>query len=1798
MLGENATFAHYIYNKKSAAVCRVACRGCASAKQTTYMDKKNIVALALTTVLGSGMAAAQSFDKLWDNVETSRRADHPKTALEQLAKLRQMAEEQHDAAQLMRVMLTEYGLKGEISPDSAVTTLREMEQRCLAEQHDVVAAMWHFVLAQVWNGVYGAASSEFFDDDTALTEGIKQQWQTLADIAAEGDLLKTPLEEVPPGERAHWLESYHLQAAFYDTLALAEAQVEDFAPLLENVKEGAARIDHRLLVAMLNGAYALVDTYDERPMSVAHYYSLVRQARGHFERAGLRKAMLATEVLMLRVYGGDYLRDVTDVIDFTAEEEALPLVQKKRITSRQAVCARLETLVSSYKDLPEVAEVAQWWCEALMLWAKEQKDPERENALRAQAVDLARRFAKDYPEAAANFKNFLGQNTHPLFDVSWRNNKQQSYNYAFYPKTQVTMPITHRNVKHATLELYRLSGIKGTEMETAAAEDDKTQQRLRAILKRHGAKTPIVRQERHFEVKQDFAVRKDSFELTLPESGVYLMRLKVDGWYDELSPCYVSRGVRLLFNSASRVKNDPEYLIVDQQSGEEVLARSETFPLPTVVKLPFWMQHQHDTLRKTDFRNAEVYTDREVYRPGQVVEASAVVYTQQGDVTRVWPKAQVVLQLLDSQGEKVQEQPCLTDDFGVAAAHFSLPKYCRPGHFSLRLALERTDAQQQELKLDTKGFRVEEYKRPNFAVKFNEVPTHLANTDSLTLRGVAQTFGGIPVANAQLTWKLDIQGWGMWRNGQRDNSNTSLSQMGTLHTDGEGRFEVPLSWKMNPEAFLNLNFSAEVVAPDGEVQSTSFRTWLNRRAESEDNKAPELLEVKENEAGDRATLKVNGSGRLFYRLVSTNRGVVERKSIDVTDGFTFPLEWKASEGYGDAVTAYFYLLKDGSFNTAQMTVVRPRPDKRLQVKWSTFRNTLVPGQQEEWTLSVTHADGRPASANVMARLYDASLDAFLRKGRGDDDFGASTQTEGKGRQSPWQFTYIFPREKPWGAWDALRVGQPRFYPRYPWEAKRAVEFPTVQWMDALLEPAYSFKGGVGLNRYNLGVAASDEYAMPLAAAPKEAMSARMMKTGSAAGDGAAANGLRTNFAETAFFRPTLRTDAAGQTSLRFTLPESLTEWAFDALAFDRELNTGTLSDKIVARKQLSVQVATPRFLREGDEYAWPVTLYNRSAQEQKGKLHVSVTDKATGKALVHFEKTYKLAAGQSLTQAWKWRAAEGLSAVVVTVTAEGNAYSDGEAHEVAVLPRTMKLTVAQPFTVQAGEDYAAAVAKAQQQLQQRVGKHYNKAAVEVHEGRNGMEEVAQLVPQWLVVKDGSAYDQAVNLYGIEAALRLSPQYTPELSNYEAAAYRQSAFDRLKALQNADGGWSWYPGMPTSPYITSQIAVLLARASRYFEVSASRSGEQKLHTTQHINSTLVYAAWKYLDKEVARRMAESEIRGHKFELGEVEMNYLYVTQLLQKKDNATITYCRNLLVKEAPKAFTMYGKALQSVLLLRTEDDAIARSALQSVVEHTVLSHEMGRYFDTERALSGRASYRIPTQVMSMEAIRNAIPQTKIELRNDKEGWKERAQVLLNEMTLWLLQSKRTQVWNNSRATTDAAFALLTTAHATHLNALKWGAVSTTYEAQPEAVAAEGSGFALKRQLEVLRDGEWKLVSNGQQAGARVKLRVGDHVRWTYTVKADRDFDHVMLRSSRPAAFESKAPFSGTTWLDGETAYRMVRDDANEYFFEHFGKGTHTFHDEMVVMRSGTFGGGLSRVECTFAPEFVAHSTSMDVEVTQ
>lgn len=983
---------------------------------------------------------------------------------------------------------------------------------------------------------------------------------------------------------------------------------------------------------------------------------------------------------------------------------------------------------------------------------------------------------------------------------------------------------------------------------------------------------------------------------------------------------------------------------------------------------------------------------------------------------------------------------------------------------------------------------------------------------------------------------------------------------------------------------------------------------------------------------------------LFYDVVAGNRVVESRRIMLNNELLHLTFDYK--EAYGDGAVLCLAMVRHGQLYEESVSVEKPKPDKRLLLHWTSFRSRLTPGQQEEWRVQITRPDGTPADAQMMACLYDASLDALAK--------------------STWpDYAVNFYRYLPSLLWQTnWNVRGLALYGVYDYKRLSVPDVQYSRWRNDLFnyERVYDL---AGIRPRRMRTMAALEVDKPMMMLAKANVATDMYDAGAAESASSnqkkeAAGGApqplqtaapRTNFAETAYFRPALRTNSKGEVVMAFTLPESMTQWNFAALAHDRDMNHGRLDTTVVARKDFMVEPALPRFLRQGDTTDLPVKVTNLSDKAVSATLTLTLGDAVNGQLHHKADAKVTLAPGESQVYTFPYQAKGNEGVMVCRAMAQGKGFADGEEHYLPVLANEVQVTRTLPFS----QTKAGVLTLRTDTLFNVEGASHRALSVEVSsnptwyavtalpalQGTDGCisandwatrfyamaigQQVVHDNPEIKALASGSSTAEldALAKLKAEGLTDLTPwlqQGTAEQERAEAlrqmfdaeltAARMATAIDKLKTLQQADGAYSWYPGMGGNAYTTLEVAILLARVEN---LTSCQQGHRQL--AQAMDWLKQYIAG------VVREMKRVEKEtGHKVLPGELTMRYLYLLTLTGDKldDNASYLVARATLLN---KELTMYGKAVAVQVMAHYGKKAEAELALKSLLEHTVTRENMGRWFDTPRAEWSWRSYRIPTQCMAIEALHT--------LGHDKAA---------DEMRLWLLQAKRTQMWETSRASADAVYALLATggkqqgvmplaektpvyytlynhnkvvgfnaksqssmpqtvgyfkqtytdASATgattvrldkRTDGLSWGSVYATFSAPASRVPTEGKGLLLTRKFEVKRGGEWVAV-NGTTTLAK-----GDRVRQVFTLTADRDYDFVALSASRPACLQPAQPLSGYAWNMALPAYRAVHDATTDYFVEKVRKGTHQFAEELFVDRTGQFATGVATVSCVYAPEF-------------
>ena len=953
----------------------------------------------------------------------------------------------------------------------------------------------------------------------------------------------------------------------------------------------------------------------------------------------------------------------------------------------------------------------------------------------------------------------------------------------------------------------------------------------------------------------------------------------------------------------------------------------------------------------------------------------------------------------------------------------------------------------------------------------------------------------------------------------------------------------------------------------------------------------------------------NGA-HIVYSIIAGNKllekGVWELGDSIVTLPFTY------SEEYASGVVINYCFVKNGECYTRKISIARPMPEKKLNITWKTFRDRLTPGQKEKWTLHITTPDGKPAKAQLMSVLYDKSLDQLA--------------------EHTWKMSLGFSQWLPDCYWKSnlkyYKLGLAGTYPTKYYDEKEL----EVDKFDDKYFSFYAYMQAVQLSKLERSSGGTVEAVLidkhslvkdELVREEAKVMRIRgnqMVRAGAAApsvnkafdvveempqfaGGSGSDTGqyldkvqVRENLNETAFFYPALESDNQGNVAINFTLPESVTTWKFMGLAHDKEMRNGCLVDEAVAQKTVMVQPNMPRFLREGDKSCIVVKLFNTSDKKVNGNARMQILDAETQKVVWQKTQGYRIDAEGSATVSFD---VQGLKEGVYInkVVAAGNGYSDGEQHYLPVLSNRELVVNTLPITLhQKGEqNFDLSKLFLNKEGKQAKGAEDTKVTVEYTKN-----------PSWLMVKalpsiSNPDEEDAISLMSAIYANTITThiQKTLSLDNHSQKNLSQenirlqNQVEKLKKLQNPNGSFSWWKGMKGSRYMTTSVAEMMVRLNAVAGIQKS--------TAKMLTSAINYLSWQTAQE--VREMKKQEEKKHKVSPSEQALHYLYILSMdgrqMKQNQEADKTYLLEKM-SEMTGDFTIYGKARAAVVLAKNSQQNAdyrekAGEYLQSVNEYAVYREEMGRYYDTRKALYSWRNYKIPTQVSVIEAMQMLKP-------NDKQT--------IEELQRWLLMSKRTQSWDTPVNTVDAVYAFMkgnesnwnrkaenailkldgkqlpmpqdsTTlgyvktekaGKASTLSISKksdytsWGAVYAEFKQPVSEIASLESGIKVSRKVENQK-----------------KAKVGDKIKVIITITADRDYDFVKIVDKRAACLEPVNQLSGYQW--GMECYVSPKDNTTNFYFDRLSKGKHFVEMEYYIDRKGDYQSGSCTAECTYSPEF-------------
>lgn len=765
----------------------------------------------------------------------------------------------------------------------------------------------------------------------------------------------------------------------------------------------------------------------------------------------------------------------------------------------------------------------------------------------------------------------------------------------------------------------------------------------------------------------------------------------------------------------------------------------------------------------------------------------------------------------------------------------------------------------------------------------------------------------------------------------------------------------------------------------------------------------------EFDAASPATVYIGSSEKNVYLLYDVFAGNkrLESKRIELSDSvvsFRFPYK----KEYGDGILVSMAFVKDGRLYSHNARIMKPAPEKKLQLKWTTFRDKLRPGQQEEWKLTVLYPDGSPAEAEMLATMYDASLDKIYSAHK--LDFGVD-------------FHYVVPLTY----WNTSYMRNAYLYVDFPLKRLRAVPLeyseliiPSTGRMEAMVvgyggSPRATLAGALKIRGRSAANAVMNQEAvtdMVLQEEMVETSAQEKVEMGSS--EELAETGdiqIRENFAETAFFYPQLRTNEKGEVSISFVLPESLTRWTFMGLAHTRNVDYGKIEATATASKEFMLQPNMPRFVRVGDKANIAASLMNLSDKGVKGTVRMELFNPETEKVFYSQKQKFDVKGGETGHVNFTFEVSDKYAVMACRMVADGDTFSDGEQRYIPVLTDKQWVTETVPLNVNGEGAHTFSLENlfnkhsktaSEQRLTVEFTAHpawYAVQALPVVANPQNEDALSWATAYYahslaaFIVKENPRIKQVFDSWkaqgGTKETFMSNLQKNQELKNIllaetpwlteatnEAEQKQRIAtlFDlntmnsqlavsveKLGELQNADGAWSWYKGMQGSRYVTTQVMEMLVRLNALTHQDADSRMQP-----------MIQKGFEYLGKQAAeeyKSMKEAEKKGAVgLRPSEQVLRYLYICALDGKApvDEKVNRYFIDKLSGEG-KELTIYGKALGAIILQQAGKVAEARLFMQSLMEYSVVTDEMGRYFDTPKARYSWFSYKIPTEVAAMEA---------------------------------------------------------------------------------------------------------------------------------------------------------------------------------------------------------------------------------------
>ncbi|MDR3338521.1 MAG: hypothetical protein LBT25_00250 [Candidatus Symbiothrix sp.] len=1781
-----------------------------------------------------------SYESFWIKVADLEAKSLPQSALEIVSQIYNAALKDGNSPELIKALIFQLKYETAIDRDILPDKISVLETFIRTDKHTVEQAVLYSLLGELYYNYY-MANAYNINQRTAIDGDFPEdirEWSGNFFIRKITDCIHLSLQPVKELQETAVLQYREILSEGEDSRIL-RPNLYDFlvhrgVDFLTNIAQNS-RTPHYFSQTKLSAkenfapAAAFVkyplaaETYDFVPQILNLYRQLLAS---RLENKGQTAENNTFALLMTDLDRLNFVYENTSLPDNDIEYIAALKQLEKQYANADLCVEILAKEASFYYD--QTSE------DAVVYNSEQETDKQSVEELK-KVYEICTDGIKKYPDYARInlLKNILNQVTLPFLTVNSAN--------TVYPGKDLELQIKYQNSKHFRLEIYKIKASVSVYPNTWSRYGQ---------YKKSGSlitQTTINLPALHPYLEQDTTIK-----IPMKELGNYEYVIYADSIEEPINQQF---SVSRLATVSKTIEGKREYLVVDYLTGKPIAG----------AKIQFYKRKNNNLElngekmlitdkmglasdkgeRDVDFYNVtygndtalissplpwisnvstnqdvisahlELFTDRNIYRPGQTVFFKGIAYVTGKDMQQTSPQKTFTVIFRDANSKEIGKKTFTSNEFGSFNGEFVIPQGLLTGNFSI----------QSENNAYT-SFRVEEYKRPAFDIRFDTIEKTYRLGDEITVSGEAQSFSGVYKQDIEVRYRITRQYHWLYTRQWREPVQIAS---GSVRTGSDGKFNISfLAEKIVEDNSLKtVSYSYEIEATvtdtNGETQNSKKTVSVGDKSmylrinpvqdvidkndipairidaynlngtqihqtgayeiyslqpddhtkldlESKDWRLDKKILSGNFESGKElaiSTLKIISSGR--YRLIAVVQGESETDKAETQQDFSLvstndkkpphpTYQWlmtpkiicavgetaeiiygsSAKEAYvlyeiysrngkklsvkrftlnnsnqkieipftatyKEGISVCFTLIKDGQLFTKNVSILRKQPDKKLKVKAEVFRNKLLPGQAEEWRISVKNAENQPVSAELLAGMYDASLDKIYS--------GFS-----------WHF-YPEPTVSLFTPHYAEGIGF-----NYSNNSKTAsrksystsFSFDTFNW--------FGFNVYGGMVNGNLMMRSAAQMRVSSADTDKE----EMMVTETAAAEVreriTTANKMdvemddmeeskaviRQNFNETAFFYPQLRTNEAGETLISFTVPESNTTWKFMGLAHTKDLKYGEIIETAISQKQLMVAPNMPRFIRQGDKTTIAANISNLSESTVSGTVDIECFDPNTGQVLIVIPenaKTFRLDPGKSLAVAWTFDVPAGIDMTALKIVARTAEFSDGEQHLLPVLPNRMLVTESLPLAISGGQTQTFSFDKMKENTSSslenyRLTLEYTDnpvwyaiqalPALSVPQSDNALSwfavwysntlardiinttpKIRQIIDIWnkqggtkeTLFSNLEKNDELKAVLLEETPWVLAGQNETEqkqrlslLFDLNRSAFLSSqAIEKLRLLQTEEGGWTWFKGMEANVYI-----------SQWMLYGIGELGNSKgLEDIKELKEKGI----RFIDSRFKRNFDNFKERYPNWkeskDISTYELEYLLVRSLYKEiplgETKEAAEFYTALAEKYWANNTRLYDRAIAAIMLQRAGKTKAATAIIQSLREHASHKSDLGMFW----ANNSTKAFMFQSATTVHNFIMEAFYETGC---SPKE---------MDEMKQWLLKQKQTQQWESVPATVDAIRLLLKTG-ANWLESEGKTAIQWDEQTLDLSKADAGSGYIkiVKRPTEVNNYKENRVTISKESAG--------------------------------------------------------------------------------------------------------------------